>query len=305
MQPGEAGHEPACTRQLATAAVRRGAAAHRSRVWKSTPPAIPPVHAGSMQKPEFIDEAHTPAGELIKLTRESGHFVVRVDGALLMSSGAYHSEERMAEIGCEGLRDKPGARVLVGGLGLGYTLRAALDQVGPRGTVVVSELLESVVEWNRGPVGHLAGNPLGDPRTRVEVGDLVAYIRSRPEPFDALLLDVDHGPDSFTTDANSSLYSGRGLGRLRAALRPGGVLVVWSGYECPPFVAAMKRAGFTARSVRARARGDRGPRHTLFVGKRVEGAQRIYRGQQDGGGQRSGGAQRGRGGQPGRRSRRR
>ena len=124
-----------------------------------------------MQIPEFIDEARTPAGELIRLTRESGAFVVRADGVPLMSSSMHASEELMSQIGCEGLRGRAGARVLVGGLGLGYTLRAALDEVGPGATVVVSELLEAVVKWNRGPLGHLAGHPLDDPRVRVEVGD--------------------------------------------------------------------------------------------------------------------------------------
>ena len=221
--------------------------------------------------PEFIDEARTPAGELIRLTRESGEFVVRADGALLMSSGAHHSEELMAEIGCEGLRKRTDARVLVGGLGLGYTLRAALDAVGPRATVVVSELLEAVVTWNRGLLAHLAGHPLDDRRTQLEVGDLVAYMRAGPAPFDALLLDVDHGPDSFTSKGNGSLYDRQGLARLRESLRPGGVLVVWSAYDCPPFVRALKQAGFDAKVVSTQARGHRGPRHWLFVGRRNEG----------------------------------
>ncbi len=221
----------------------------------------------SMQMPEFIDEARTPAGELIRLTRESGELVVRADGAILMASGQSHSEILMAEIGCEGLRGRKDARVLVGGLGLGYTLRAALDAVGPRATVVVSELLEAVVTWNRGPVAHLAGHPLDDPRTHVEVGDLVAYMRARPAPFDALLLDVDHGPDSFTSEGNGALYDPPGLARLRDALRPGGVLVVWSAYDCPAFVKDLKRAGFETEVVNTRARGHRGPRHTLFVGR--------------------------------------
>jgi spermidine synthase len=220
-----------------------------------------------MQAPEFIDEARTPAGELIRLTRESGRLVVRVDGVLLMSSAAHHSEDLMATIGCEGLRARPGARVLVGGLGLGYTLRAALDAVGPDATVVISELLQAVVTWNRGPVAHLAERPLDDPRVRVELGDLVDYMRSRPAPFDALLLDVDCGPDSFTSKGNGRLYDRDGLALLRASLRPGGVLVVWSGYECPPFVQALRRAGFESSAVSARERPGRGARHTLYVGR--------------------------------------
>jgi spermidine synthase len=221
-----------------------------------------------MKAPEFIDEARTPAGELIRLTRESGVYVVRVDGVLLMSSGAHHSEELMSKVGCKGLRERKDARVLVGGLGLGYTLRAALDEVGPGATVVVSELLEAVVTWNRGPLGPLAEHPLDDPRTVVEVGDLVAYMRSRPAPFDALLFDVDCGPDSFTSKGNGRLYDKEGLALLHQSLRPGGVLVVWSAYECPPFVQDLKRAGFAPEVISARARGRKGPRHTLYVGRR-------------------------------------
>lgn len=221
-----------------------------------------------METPEIIDEARTPAGELIRLTRQSGYFAVHVDGMALMSSGAHHSEELMATIGCEGLRERSDARVLVGGLGLGYTLRAALDAVGPRATVVVSELLEAVVGWNRVHVGHLADQPLKDPRVRVEVGDLVAYLRSRPAPFDALLLDVDSGPDAFTTAGNGRLYGRKGLALLRQLLRPGGALVVWSAYECPPFVQDLKQAGFKPDVVSTRERRGRGARHTLYIGRR-------------------------------------
>ncbi len=221
-----------------------------------------------MQAPELIDEARTPAGERIRLTRESGYFLVHVDDVLLMTSGAHHSEELMATIGCRGLRGRNDTRVLVGGLGLGYTLRAALNAVGPRATVVVSELLEAVVDWSRSHVGHLAGHPLDDPRVVVEVGDLVAYVHSRPEPFDALLLDVDCGPDSFTSKGNGRLYDRDGLALLRQLLRPGGTLVVWSAYQCPPFVRDLKKAGFKPEVVTARERGDRGALHTLYVGRR-------------------------------------
>ncbi len=221
-----------------------------------------------MQKPELIDEARTPAGERIRLTRESGYLVVHVDNVMLMSSSEHHSEELMATIGCEGVREKTDARVLVGGLGLGYTLRAALDAVGPSATVVVCELLEAVVAWNRTHVGHLAEHPLDDPRTRVEVRDLVEYVRSRPEPFDAMLLDVDCGPDSFTSKGNGRLYDRSGLALLRELIRPGGALVVWSAYDCPPFVKDLRKAGFEPKVVTARGRGNRGARHTLYVGRR-------------------------------------
>ena len=176
----------------------------------------------------------------------------------------------MAELACEGAARSPGARLLVGGLGMGYTLRAALDRLGPDAMVVVVELLEAVVRWNRGPLADLAERPLDDPRSHLEVVDLVDYLAAKPEPFDGILLDVDNGPEAFTTSGNARLYSERGLTRLRKALRPGGTLVVWSAFESPRFVGVMERAGFSVRAERARARGRKGGRHTLYVGRRPD-----------------------------------
>jgi spermidine synthase len=220
-------------------------------------------------KPTIVlDEARTPAGEVMKLTERSGYYSVSVGRDLLMSSGEHHSEERMAELAIGDAAAWPESRVLIGGLGMGYTLRAALDRLGPDGRAVVVELMEAVVAWNRGPLAHLAERPLDDPRASVEVVDLVDYLAAQPEPFDGILLDVDNGPEAFTTQTNSRLYSRNGLRRLRAALRPGGTLVVWSAFDSPEFVRRLQQAGFSARSVRARGRGRKGSRHTLFVGTR-------------------------------------
>ena len=158
--------------------------------------------------------------------------------------------------------------VVVGGLGMGYTLRAALDRTSPTSRVVVAELVPAVVRWNRGPLADLAGRPLDDPRTQLEAGDIVAYIASGPVPFDAILLDTDNGPDDFTSKGNARLYSRRGLDRLRRSLRPGGRLVVWSAYQCPSFVGSLRRAGLEPSVVRAKSRGKKGSRHTLYVGRR-------------------------------------
>jgi len=223
-----------------------------------------------MQPRVLLDQAKTPDGSTLKLTSRSGYFEVSLGGLPLMSSSEHHSEEVMADLVCERVSAWPGARVLVGGLGMGYTLRAALDRLGPDATVVVAELMEAVVRWNRGPLAHLAERPLDDPRTQLEVIDLVDYLARSPEPFDGILLDVDNGPEPFTTESNRRLYDQRGLRRLRAALRPGGTLVVWSAFESPPFVGALKRAGFSARAVRARSRGRKGGRHTLYVGRRPD-----------------------------------
>ncbi|MFT7463909.1 MAG: spermidine synthase [Pseudohongiellaceae bacterium] len=221
-----------------------------------------------MQPRILLDEALTPDGSTLQLTSRSGYFEVSLGGLPLMSSSQHHSEEAMAELACEGAASGPGGRVMVGGLGMGYTLRAALDRLCPDGTVVVVELIEAVVRWNRGPLADLAERPLDDPRTHLEVIDLVDYLAGKPQPFDAILLDVDNGPEPFTTKGNARLYDQRGLSRLRAALRPGGTLVVWSVFESPKFVGTMQRAGFSARAVRARSRGKKGGRHTLYVGQR-------------------------------------
>lgn len=216
----------------------------------------------------LIDEAKLPGGGLLTLSKESGFYFVHADGIPLMSNMAHHSEEHMAVIGCEGLKEKPGARVLVGGLGMGYTARSALDQLGPDATVVVAEISPTLIEWNRGPLADLADRPLDDPRCELAVGDLVDYLAAGPTPFDAILIDTDHGPDSYAVDGNVRLYSRRGLARLRDTLVPGGVLVVWSAYQHPPFRHALKRAGLKDDVWRVRSRGEKGGKHTLYIGRK-------------------------------------
>mgnify|MGYP001819957702 CR=1 FL=1 len=217
---------------------------------------------------ELIDRTHLPGGQELKLVRERDHFILMLDGLALMTSAAHHSEEALATVGCEGLGDRPRVRVLIGGLGMGYTLRAALDGTSATSEVVVVELLPSVVDWNRGPLADLAGRPLDDPRARVETRDIVAYVASSPGTFDAILLDTDNGPDDFTSEGNARLYDPRGLSRLRRMLRPGGRLVVWSAYQCPTFPGDLKRAGLEPSAVKVKARGRKGGRHTLYVGRR-------------------------------------
>jgi len=217
----------------------------------------------------LIDEALTPAGEKVTLSTHSGYFEVRVEGHLLMSSAAHHSEEQMAELVCGDGSNAPSLRVLIGGLGLGYTVRAALDRLLPGAEVVVVELIEAVVRWNAGPLAHLAKRPLDDPRVHLEVGDLADYLRRDDlEPFDGILLDVDNGPEAFTLRRNRRFYEQRGLKRLHAALRPGGSLVVWSAFESQTFPATLRRAGFDVSTVRTRSRGKKGTHHVLYVGHR-------------------------------------
>ena len=180
----------------------------------------------------------------------------------------YGSEVALATLGC---RDVPrrAPRVLVGGLGMGFTLRAALDVVSPDAVVVVSELMPAVVEWNRGPLGPLAAHPLDDPRVRLEIGDVRDALRSNRAAFDAVLLDVDNGPDAFSAATNASLYNDDGIAAARDALKPAGTLAVWSVRNDRAFVTRLKRAGFQATAESARGHSGRGARHTVFVARKT------------------------------------
>ena len=214
-----------------------------------------------------IAEALTPAGDPMTLVHEGGAFVVRVRSEVLMSSRVHGSEEAMAEVGCRGFAARRGMRVLVGGLGLGYTARATLDLLASDGQLVIRELMGAIVEWNRGPLRELADAPLEDPRTQIEIGDVRHALGAAR--FDAILLDVDNGPEALTVPGNERLYGREGLASLRAALRPGGCLVVWSSAPSPRFERALRRAGMAPEVIRVRARGHvaRGSRHLLYVGR--------------------------------------
>ncbi len=157
--------------------------------------------------------------------------------------------------------------MLVGGLGMGFTLRATLDLLPPDASVVVAELVPAVVDWNRGLLGPLAGHPLKDRRVLVEVGDVAASLRASPGRFDVVLLDVDNGPAAFTASQNAGLYDDRGLAAARASLKPGGVLAVWSAWDDRKFEQRLRYSGFTVEVHRVRARLQKGgPRHTIFLG---------------------------------------
>ncbi|MEO8681673.1 MAG: MnmC family methyltransferase [Vicinamibacterales bacterium] len=217
---------------------------------------------------EVLGETRTPDGSLLSLTRRDTEYVIFADGKSLMSSRMHGSEEAMAAMAFRHLKAASEPAVLVGGLGMGFTLRATLDLLPADGSVLVAELIPAVAEWNSGPLGHLAGHPLKDPRARVEIGDVIATIRSSSARFDAILLDVDNGPDAFTDATNASLYGDRGLASIRGALKPGGVLAVWSAWEDRRFEQRLKWAGFKVTVERVRARLKQGgPRHTIFLGR--------------------------------------
>jgi len=213
---------------------------------------------------EVLDRSATPDGEPLVLTLEpSGHYLLRVSGLPLMSSAAHASEEAMAGAAREVLGPREGARVLVGGLGMGFTSRAALDHFQH---VTVAELLPDVVRYNRDIFGHLAEHPLGDPRLELFEGDVREPLARGG--WDAILMDVDQGPDAVTTKGNQGLYGRRGARRLAGALTPGGCVVVWSAYESPGFERRLQDAGLEVEARRVRARGTKGARHVLFIGRR-------------------------------------
>jgi spermidine synthase len=213
----------------------------------------------------------TPDGVEMALTRRDGEYVILAAGKSLMSSRMHGSEEALATFACRNARTREQPCVLVGGLGMGFTLRATLDLLPKEASIVVAELVPAVVEWNRGPLGPLAGHPLKDPRVRVDVGDVGATLRASRNRFDAVLLDVDNGPAAFTASANAGLYDDRGLAAARAALTRGGVLAVWSASENRRFEQRLRYGKFAVDVERVRGRLKKGgPRHTIFLAHKRE-----------------------------------
>jgi len=215
----------------------------------------------------LLDTAPVPEGaEALRLYRRADEFSIRVGRHELMNSRNHASEAALSELGCARMKGRLAARVLIGGLGMGYSLRAALAALGPDAEVVVAELVPAIVSWNREVFGHLAGHPLRDPRVSVRELDVGRVIAERARAYDAILLDVDNGPDGLTRRSNAGLYDRRGLSDTRAALREGGVLGVWSSGPDRAFVRRLQQADFAVeeRSVRGRGPG-RGARYTIWL----------------------------------------
>jgi spermidine synthase len=214
-----------------------------------------------------VDKAFTPDGKTISLHEHDGSYTIRVDGAQLMSTRQHASEEKLAELACAHVRSVRGARVLIGGLGFGFTLKAALSAVAPDATVVMAEILAAVIAWNSNPAFHLAAKDMADPRVMVLQQDVGEVIRQARAGFDSIILDVDNGPAALSTAGNGRLYDHRGLQLARIALRPAGCLAFWSAAPDPAFERRMIRAGFTVDVRRSQARANSGARHTLFLGR--------------------------------------
>ena len=208
-------------------------------------------------------------GEL-KFSQRADEFSIRLSGIRgeLMNSRLYNSEKVLAELGCAYLNSTDNAQVLVGGLGMGYTLAAALKAVTSNSQVTVAELIPEVVVWNQGPLGNCAKNPLQDPRTKLHVGDVRELLSSKKPTFDVILLDVDNGPEGLTQKGNNSIYSAKGLDDIYKTLRPKGMLAVWSAGPDNLFIVRLKKAGFKADTRIVRARPGKGSRHTIFLARK-------------------------------------
>ncbi|MDA1094712.1 MAG: hypothetical protein O3A25_15775 [Acidobacteria bacterium] len=214
-----------------------------------------------------LGQTVTPDGNDMRLTERDGEYVILVNGQTLMSSRTHGSEESLATRACGRLATVERPRVLVGGLGMGFTLRATLDLLPRDAVVTMAELVPAVVQWNRGPLAPLADHPLGDKRVRVVITDVGFSLRTHTGQFDAILLDVDNGPSAFTSANNCGLYDNAGVAAAFAALKPGGTLAVWSAWDDRKFEQRLRFHGFNAQSDRVRARREKGgSKHTIFVG---------------------------------------
>ncbi len=221
---------------------------------------------------ELLDTSPVPGDSVqMRLYRRGDEYAIIVDNVELMNSRLHGSEDALAELTCTRIADRPAPRVLIGGLGMGFTLAAALGYLNDDSAVVVAELVPAVVAWNQEYLGHLTGHPLEDPRVETRVGDVFKAMKKRKGDWDAILLDVDNGPEGLTRKENDKLYEPSGLAVARDALRPGGVLAVWSSTPDPAFTERLQRMGFAnVEDIRVRARSSgRGAWHTIWIARRA------------------------------------
>ncbi|MDA3903031.1 MAG: hypothetical protein PF441_06235 [Desulfuromusa sp.] len=219
---------------------------------------------------QLLDTAKIPGTENeLCLYQSEGHFSISINsGGQLMNTVEHASEDSLAKLTCSKIVNRSQPRVLIGGLGMGFTLAAALRHLGANAEVVVGELVPAVVTWNRGPLGEHAGYPLQDARTTVHEGDVAKILRAERQAFDAILLDVDNGPEGLTRKKNNWLYSMDGLTESYTALRPEGILAVWSAGPDRNFMERLRKVGFTVKQVRVRAAGKKGDLHAIWLAER-------------------------------------
>ena len=214
---------------------------------------------------ELVGVAPVPGGPDLTLYRRGGDYMIVLDRNELMSSRMSGSEEALAVMTCERLSKRAAPHMLIGGYGMGFTLRAALARLGGDARITVSELVPGIIEWARGPMAALAAGCLDDPRVRLVMGDVAELIGAYTGTYDAILLDVDNGPDGLTREGNNQLYTSRGLALARAALKPGGVLAIWSAGSDDVFRRRLGSAGFVVDEVAVKARSNgKGPRHVIW-----------------------------------------
>lgn len=215
-----------------------------------------------------IQIVEVPGGRSkMSLFRQGDEHSIWLDGVPLMTSRLHGSEEALAEIGCQNLSSRSGARVLVGGLGMGFTLAAVLRLVGPDAAITVAELVPAVRDWNLEHLGHHADHPLRDPRVEVVIADVADVLRQNAKSYDAILLDVDNGPSAMTLEANAGLYRSEGLAMVAKALRSRGTVAFWSAYADPAFPKLLAKQGLrvSEHAVTDRA-GKKGSPHFVWTG---------------------------------------
>jgi spermidine synthase len=212
-----------------------------------------------------LDTANVPGGGELRLMRRGTEFSIQAGAIALMNSRMSGSEIALADLACARLHDRRNCRMLIGGYGMGFTLRAALAGLGPQAKILVAELVPAIMDWARGPMAEFTGTSLGDPRVAIHDGDVGELIASARASFDAILLDVDNGPDGFTRSANGRLYSLHGLETARKALRKNGLLAIWSAAPDKEFSNRLAHAGFAVEEIQARANKGRGGRYVIWI----------------------------------------
>ena len=218
-----------------------------------------------MSPRELIGTAAVAGGDELRLFKRGADFMIVLDRNELMNSRMSGSEEALAVMTCDLLAGRAAPHILIGGYGMGFTLRAALGALGRDARITLSELVPKIIEWARGPMADLADGCLDDPRVTLIEGDVVALIERANSCYDAILLDVDNGPDGLTRTGNDRLYSSRGLSAAKRALKPGGILAVWSAGPDAVFAQRLRNAGFGVNEIVVRARSNgKGPRHVIW-----------------------------------------